>query len=121
MRSFTHSDSALALFSYAWWAPLVLGGRASYAIALRACSYLAAVDLLDTLGRALEVLLSGSALALVLGLVALFFVSWALTLIGEQRYRLARARAVTAALSPVVLAALLIAGLVALTTRLLPA
>jgi hypothetical protein len=99
---------------------LLLGGRGTYVIAVRACCYVAAVDLLDTLGDAADVILSGSALVLVLGAVALFFVSWALTLVAEHRYRLSRTRAVTAALSPVLAAAFLVAALVALTTRFLP-
>jgi hypothetical protein len=97
---------------------LLLGGRGSYTTALRACCYLAAIDLLDTLGDAADVLMSGSTLVLVLGAIALFFVAWALTLIGEQRYALTRARAVTAALSPIFGAALLVAGLIALSARL---
>jgi hypothetical protein len=98
---------------------LLLGGRASLVTALRACCYLAAVDLLDTLGDVAEVL-SGSTLALVLGLVALFFVAWALTLVGEHRYGLTRLRAVISALSPVFAAALLVAGVLAAAARFLP-
>ena len=99
-------------------AAVLLGGGARYVTALRACCYLAAVALLETLGVAANVLLlSGS--ALVLALIALFFVGWALTLVAEQRYRLGRARALTAALAPVAAAALLVAAIVAATTHLL--
>jgi hypothetical protein len=100
-------------------AAVLLGGSARYVTALRACCYLAAIALLETFGVAANVLLlSGS--ALVLTLVALFFAGWALTLVAEQRYRLGRARALTAALAPVAVTALLVAALVAATTRLLP-
>ena len=99
---------------------LLLGGRGGYLTALRACCYIAAVDLLDALGDAADVILSGSALLLVLGAVALFFVAWALTLVAENRYRLSRARAVTAALAPILGSGFLVAALIALTTRLLP-
>jgi hypothetical protein len=98
---------------------LLLGGDAPYVTALRACCYVAAVDLLDMVGVAANSLLvSGS--TLVLGVVAVFFVTWALLLIAQQRYGLARARALTAALSPIVVAALLAAGLVAAVARFLP-
>jgi hypothetical protein len=98
---------------------LLLGGAAPYVTALRSCCYVAAVDLLDTVGVAADALLVPGS-TLVLGLVGVFFVTWALTLVGEQRYGLPRARALTAALSPVVVAALLVAGLVAAVARFLP-
>ena len=100
-------------------AALALGGSGRYPTALRACCYLAAIALVDLLGKASNALLvSGS--ALVLRLVALFFVTWALTLVAEQRYRLPRARALTAALAPIAAVALLVAGLVAAMRRFLP-
>ena len=99
-------------------AALLLGGVAPYATALRACCYLAAIALLDSLGKASDVLLlSGS--VLVLRLVALFFVIWALNLVAEQRYRLARTRALAAAFAPVAAVALIVAGLITATRRFL--
>jgi len=81
-------------------AALLLGGRGRYPTALRACCYAFAVDLLGAAGRAADKVLSGSTLVLVFGMVAAFFVCWALSLVGEHRYGLTKGRAVVAAVVP---------------------
>jgi hypothetical protein len=94
-------------------AALAFGGRAPWSLALRGACYLSAVDLLRTAGAIADTIFGGGTFSILLGLVALFFVGWALSLLGEQRYGLGRARAVAAACAPIALFLALTAGLLA--------
>jgi hypothetical protein len=92
-------------------AALVLGGRAPLSAAMRGVSYASAVDLLRTTGTIADTIFGGGTFSIMLGLIALFFVGWALSLLAEQRYGLPRSRAIAAACAPVALFLLLAAVL----------
>jgi hypothetical protein len=97
---------------------LLLGGRAPFAVALRAALYLSTLVLVDALGSMLERLLGAGTVQFVLDLLALFFLGWALSLLGEHRYGLPRARAIGAAVAVVfALAALVTAALFAIAVE----
>jgi hypothetical protein len=91
---------------------LLLGGRAPFAVALRAAFYLSTLLLLDTLGDMGERVLAVGTMRLLLDLFAMFFLAWALSLLGEHRYALPRAKAIGAAIAVVL-------ALVALATGVL--
>jgi hypothetical protein len=82
-------------------AALAFGGRASLSAALRGVCYLSAVDLLRTAGAVVDTIVGGDTFSILLGLIALFFIGWALSLLGEHRYGLGRAQAVAAACAPI--------------------
>ena len=90
-------------------AALALGGRAPLASAVRGVCYVSAVDLLRTTGAIADTIFGGGTFSILLGLVALFFVGWALSLLAEQRYGLPRVRAIAAACAPLALFMLLVA------------
>jgi hypothetical protein len=91
---------------------LVCGGRAPFAVALRAAFYLSALVLLDTIGNLVERMLTVGTVQLVLDLVGVFFWGWSLSLLGEHRYALPRARAIGVAITAVLVPAVLVAGAV---------
>jgi hypothetical protein len=93
-------------------AALLFGGRAPFAVALRAAFYLSALMLLDTIGSMVERMLTVSTVQLVLDMVGLFFWGWSLSLLGEHRYALPRARAIGVAVTAVLVPAVLVAGVV---------
>jgi len=79
---------------------LLLGGRGSFVTALRASCYVSAVGLLNTGGRVVDLMLSSDTFTILLGLISLFFVAFALSLLGQRRYGLSQLRALCAALAP---------------------
>lgn len=92
-------------------AALALGGRAPLSAALRGACYVSAVDLLGTTGAIADTIFGGGTFSILLGLIALFFVGWGLSLLAEQRYGLPRTRAIAAGCAPVALFLLLVAVL----------
>jgi hypothetical protein len=94
---------------------LALGGRAPLAAAFRAACYVSAVDLLRTAGSIADTIMGGGTFSIMLGLIVLFFVGWAFSLLGEHRYGLRRQRAIAAACAPIGLFVALAAALFAAT------
>jgi hypothetical protein len=115
LRAITVSVLMLSLSALLFHgAAVALGGRAQLSAALRGVCYVSAVDLLRTAGAISDTLVGGGTFSILLGLTALFFVGWALSLLGEHRYGLSRAKAIAAACAPIALS-------VAFTTALLAA
>jgi hypothetical protein len=100
-------------------AAVTLGGRAPVSAALRGACYLSAVDLLRTAGAIADTIMGGGTFSIMLGLIAMFFVGWALSLLAEHRYGLARGRAIAAACVPIALFVALTASLLAASALLL--
>jgi hypothetical protein len=92
---------------------VALGGRAPLSAALRGVCYASAVGLLRTAGAISDTIVGGGTFSIMLGLTALFFLGWALSLLGEHRYGLVRARAIAAACAPLALSIALTAALLA--------
>ena len=88
-------------------AAIALGGRAPFSAAVRATCYVSTLELLQAAGRSSDTILGDTTLWLLLGLVTLFFLGWALSLLGEHRYGLSRAKAIAAGITPVALHAML--------------
>jgi hypothetical protein len=63
-------------------------------------------------------ILGDTTLWLLLGLVSLFFLGWALSLLGEHRYGLSRGRAIAAGATPVAMHATFALALIAASAML---
>lgn len=100
------------------FAARAFGGSARPGAALRSVCYLTAVDLVASAGAIADTIVSGNTFGILLGMVALFFVGWGLTALGEQRYGLTRGKAIAAGTSPIAVLILLGVALVTVSTML---